>query len=129
MLKNVLIFLFFATCIVSEHTYGAPPVETLNDDNISRKISKGYSVIDFYAEWCSPCQKYAPIFKKVAEDLQDVAAFYKIDIDKSIESRILNRVTSIPTTILFHNGQEIGRMSSCLDEKTLKNFIRQRTKK
>lgn len=57
-------------------------------------------IIDFYADWCGPCKKVAPIMKEVAEKYKDEIIVYKIDVDKETELAQTFGIRSIPT-ILF----------------------------
>ncbi len=98
-------------------------VEQLSDSNFSDKISKGFTIVDFYADWCAPCRRLGPTFNNVANDLQGSLAFYKANIDTCPASRSANNVKSIPTIILFRNGHEVSRLSGEVDEAALKQFI------
>jgi thioredoxin 1 len=67
-------------------------------------------IIDYYAEWCSPCKQFAPTFEKVAKEFAGKIKFAKCDIDVNQEFAQSNGVMSIPCMIVFKNGQEAGRM-------------------
>lgn len=60
-------------------------------------------VIDFYATWCGPCRKVAPILEKLAEEYNGKVDFYKIDTDKETKLTYILKINSIPT-IYFING-------------------------
>lgn len=98
-------------------------LEHLNDTNFANKIGQGFSVVDFYADWCAPCRRLGPTFSKVANDLQGKLSFYKINIDDAPTTKRTSNVKSIPTIILFSNGREVARLSGEVDENTLKQFI------
>jgi thioredoxin len=67
-------------------------------------------IVDFWAEWCAPCRMFAPIFQQLANEMEGQAVFAKVDVDK--ESRLAEElaVSSIPTLILFKNGQQVERI-------------------
>lgn len=66
-------------------------------------------LVDFYAEWCMPCKMFAPILEKVSEKADDKAVFSKINIDEAEAIAMEYGVMSIPTVILFKNGEEVRR--------------------
>jgi len=65
-------------------------------------------LVDFFAEWCGPCQMAAPIIDKLAEDFKDKMLIAKVDIDEAREVAMEYNVMSVPTVIIFK--KEDGRM-------------------
>ncbi len=76
-------------------------------ENVTMK--KGMALVDFWADWCGPCKMFAPIFNKVAEECTDVSVF-KLNIDEAEEIATEYKVLSIPTVVLFKDGEEINRV-------------------
>ena len=72
-------------------------------------------LVDFYADWCGPCQAMAPILKEVAGEYGDKVKVIKIDVDRNQPIAQRFGVRSIPTFIMFKNGevlwQQAGMMS------------------
>ncbi|KKI62724.1 MULTISPECIES: thioredoxin family protein [Staphylococcus] len=69
-------------------------------------------VLKFTAGWCSGCQQLAPVVENVAEKIEDVV-FYDVDVDNSLEfAQQQYGIMSIPTLILFKNGEEIDRVTN-----------------
>lgn len=62
-------------------------------------------LIDFFATWCGPCHAYSPILGQLKEDLGDALRLVKIDVDKNQEICQKLGVSSMPTTIIFQNGE------------------------
>jgi len=62
-------------------------------------------LIDFFATWCGPCKAYSPILGQLKADLGDDLRLVKIDVDNNQEICQKLRVTSMPTTIIFQNGE------------------------
>jgi thioredoxin 1 len=65
--------------------------------------------VDFFATWCGPCQLAAPIVEKLAHEFAGKVDVIKLDIDQLREAAADHEVRSIPTTIVFKNGQEVAR--------------------
>lgn len=73
------------------------------------KESKLPVVIDFSASWCGPCQKVYPLLVRLAEAFPEVN-FFKVDVSKDDEDvGEIYEVSSLPTIIFFHNGEQIAR--------------------
>lgn len=68
----------------------------------------GVVLVDFFAEWCGPCKMIAPILEELSEEYEDRATIVKIDTDELGELAGKYDVFSIPTVLLFNNGELIG---------------------
>ena len=66
-------------------------------------------LVDFWATWCGPCQMIAPTIEMLAQEYEGKVKVGKIDVDKEQEIAIKYGVASIPTLVLFENGQEVNR--------------------
>lgn len=82
-------------------------------------------LVDFFAEWCGPCKVQAPVLKEVKSDIGDSVRILKIDVDKSPAIAQQYQVNSIPTLILFRNGQPIWRQTGVASKQQLVNVIKQ----
>ncbi len=80
-------------------------MELLNEKNFKEKISKGVVVVDFFATWCGPCRMLAPILEDVQEELKDQAHIFKVDVDENEKLARSFGIMSIPTIIVFVNGE------------------------
>ncbi len=79
-------------------------VKQLTDKEFDEVIKNGKVLVDFYAEWCGPCKMLSPIIDELAEELRDVN-FYKLNVDDSDEVVRRYSVMSIPTLLVFENGE------------------------
>ena len=66
-------------------------------------------LVDFWAEWCGPCKMAAPVLEELSETYKDKVLVLKLNVDENPLSSQKYGVMSIPTTILFKGGKEIGR--------------------
>lgn len=85
-------------------------VNKINDSNFEREVLKNSLpvLVDFYADWCGPCKLAEPVLEELSNTYKDKILIFKVNVD---ESQVAGKygVMSIPTTILFKNGNEMGR--------------------
>ena len=79
-------------------------------------------VIDFWAEWCGPCQMMGPIVDEVAEERNDII-IGKLNVDTQPEIALRYNVMSIPTLILFENGEEAQKSIGLISKEELLELI------
>ena len=78
----------------------------VNNDNFSEEVleSDKTVIVDFFANWCGPCQMIAPILEEIAEEDANID-IAKIDVDQSPELAIKYGINSIPALLIFKNGE------------------------
>ena len=82
-------------------------------------------LVDFHATWCGPCHTQAPILKEVSAAMKGKARIIKIDVDKNQLFAQQYQVRSIPTLILFKNGQSVWRHAGVATKQQLLEVITQ----
>lgn len=80
-------------------------------------------VVDFFADWCMPCLMMAPVFEELAEKYTGKITFAKVNIDDNSSLSSKHKVMSIPTTIVFKKGKEVGRFVGAMQPEDLENKI------
>jgi thioredoxin 1 len=82
-------------------------VKELNADDFASAIASGTVLVDFWAPWCGPCKMQAPILDKVADKVGDQVVIAKVNVDESPAIAAQFGVRSIPTLILFKDGEKV----------------------
>lgn len=95
----------------------------MNNNNFKDLISKGITVVDFYADWCSPCKMLSPVFQQVEEALKNDAYFLKINIDNHMEIAQEYKISTIPTILIFKNSELADRMVGFNSAEIIKSRI------
>lgn len=84
-------------------------------------------LVDFFAEWCGPCKMMSPILKEVISQVNGKARVIKVDIDKNPSAAAKFGVRSVPTLIIFKNGEIKWRQSGVVPGNQLKGILQQFT--
>ncbi len=80
-------------------------------------------LIDFYADWCGPCQMMSPIIEKIAEENKDIIVG-KINVDEEENLAVRYNVMSIPTFIVIKNGEEVNRIVGAVSKSEIEEIIK-----
>jgi len=82
-------------------------IVTLTSENFSNETEKGMVLVDFWASWCVPCRAMSPVISGIAEETLGKVKVCKVDIDAQGALANQFRITSIPTLIIFKDGQPV----------------------
>ena len=87
----------------------------LDKNNFETEVlkNKGVVLVDFYATWCGPCKTTGPIIEQLAEEIKEVK-FVKVDVDQNQELSSQYQVFSIPTFLIFKDGQVVNQFVGAL---------------
>lgn len=87
----------------------------LDQANFDQTVSGGLVLVDFWAEWCGPCKSMHPIFDRMAKKYRHIK-FARVNVDKCQDISMRFGVQSIPTFIMFKNGQPVDKMIGAVGE-------------
>lgn len=98
-------------------------------ENFNELIQSGKTVLaDFYATWCGPCKAMSPVVDEVQRQLGDLATVVKIDVDKYEALSDAYRIQTVPTFIVFRDGEAKWRHSGIINGKELKMAVEKETR-
>lgn len=94
--------------------------ENFEDEVLSSPIPV---LVDFFATWCGPCRMLSPVLESVSEDYEGKVKFVKLDVDEASDIAKDYTVMSIPTLIIFKNGEESAKSVGAADVEELTAWI------
>lgn len=97
----------------------------LNDQDFADEIKSGLAFVDFFAEWCGPCKMIGPVLEQLAPEYEGKINFFKLDVDKAPTTAQNYGVMSVPTMILFKDGEIIEQMVGFKPADDLRNQLDQ----
>lgn len=98
-------------------------VLALNNSNFNETIKEGVTLVDFWAEWCGPCQIMLPILDDFAASQEWVMKVAKVNVDEAPELAASFRVMSIPTLIVFKDWQPVETMVWVKQKEELEEVV------
>ena len=87
--------------------------------------SSQLTLVDFYATWCGPCRMMHPVLEQLKKELGDSIRIVKVDVDKNEAVALQMRIQSVPTLMIFKEGEMKWRQSGAMPSSELKRVIAQ----
>lgn len=98
-------------------------VIVLNEENFTSEVASGVVLVDFWAEWCGPCQMMLPILSDFAQDIWEKVKVGKINVDENPALAQQFRVMSIPTLIVLKDGKPVEMMVWVKQKQELNEIV------
>ncbi len=100
-------------------------VKKITEKNFNDEVIKSDQTVllDFYAEWCGPCNTLSPIIDEIANENKNIKV-YKVNIDE--ETNLVNKfnIVSVPTILIFKNGEITSRVSGLTDKNQILSMVK-----
>ena len=93
------------------------------DQSFSSEISDGLVLVDFWAPWCGPCKMIAPVLEELDAEMSDTVKIVKVDVDVNQETASNFGIMSIPTLVLFKDGQPVDKVVGFNPKEALVNLV------
>ena len=102
-------------------------VKHFSNDTFQSEVLQGSGpiLVDFWAPWCGPCKMLGPVIDGLADELSGKAVVGKVNIDDEPDLAAKYGVVTIPTIILFKDGQEVNRLVGVQSKLTLSQMVEQ----
>lgn len=97
----------------------------VTDKNFTSETSEGLVLVDFWAPWCGPCKMIAPVLEEIDGEMSDKLKIVKLDVDENQETAGKFGVMSIPTLLLFKDGEVVDQIIGFQPKEALVDKINQ----
>ena len=97
-------------------------MKVVNSNEFKSEIEKDMVLVDFFATWCGPCKMLGPVLEELSEN-RDGVKIVKIDVDECSALAKKYGIMSVPTLLLFKNGEMVSKTTGYMDIDELNEFI------
>ena len=98
-------------------------VKEWTDEDFAQETASGVTLTDFWATWCGPCKMIAPVLEELAGDYDGKANILKLDVDENPSTAAKFEVMSIPTLIVFKDGEPVDKVVGFQPKENLAEVI------
>src|SRR5690606_233904 len=101
-------------------------VNQLTQADFQEKVinAKGVVFVDFYADWCGPCQMTGPVIEELANDYANKATFYKVNVDQNNQLAGQYNVFSIPSFFIFKDGKVVDQFVGVMGKEGFEEHLK-----
>jgi thioredoxin 1 len=101
--------------------------KTITDANFEAEVLKAAQpvLVDFWATWCSPCKMIGPVLEEIAGELQGKLTIGKVNVDENPSTPGKYGIRSIPTLMMFKNGQVVATKVGAMPKTALQTWIKE----
>lgn len=97
-------------------------MKIVNEKEFDEIIQSGYTLVDFYADWCGPCKMLSPILEELSTEYSDIK-FIKVNVDNDMNLASRYAIMSIPTIYIFKDGKLLVSTQGYRDKDGMKLYI------
>ena len=98
----------------------------LDPSSMEEAVNSGETwVVDFWASWCGPCKKLAPIYEEVSEEIEDVN-FGKVNMEEHSDLATKYQVSALPTLLIIKDGDIVAKNAGVMDKESLKSWVQEK---
>ena len=100
-------------------------VEHITDNDFQTKVieAKGLVLVDFWATWCGPCQMLGPVLEDLSVEMENEVSIVKLNVDENPITRDKYEIMSIPTMLIFNNGNIVDTIVGFVGKDQIKNRL------
>ena len=98
-------------------------MKIVDSNEFKSEIESGITVVDFFATWCGPCKMLAPVLEGLSGDMEGKVKFIKVDIDQSSDLANEFQIASVPTMVIFKDGQKVEQLIGFLPKEKIQQTI------
>ncbi|MCM3596454.1 thioredoxin [Metabacillus idriensis] len=98
-------------------------ITNVTDQTFTAETSEGVVLADFWAPWCGPCKMIAPVLEELDQELGDKVKIVKLDVDENQETAGKYGVMSIPTLLVFKNGEVVDKTVGFQSKEALADLL------
>ena len=91
----------------------------INENEFEATIANGVVLVDFFATWCGPCKMLTPVLEELSEELAGKIEIVKVDVDQSNNLAMRFGIMSVPTMMIFKNGEAVGTLQGYAPKQQL----------
>jgi len=93
------------------------------EETFAKEVESGLTLVDFYADWCGPCKMIAPVLEELAQEMSGIAKIVKLNVDHAADIAAQYEVMSVPTLILFKDGESAHQIVGFQPKEALASLI------
>ena len=98
-------------------------VKKITENEFKQETENGIAVVDFSAQWCGPCHMMEPVLEQISEELEGKMKFFNVDIDENMELAKTYGVMSVPTLMLFKDGNMVSKKIGFMPKELITSWV------